>query len=376
MTLLAGGRVVTFDRVIDPGWLEVVGDRLAAVGVGPPPRPADVDLTGRTVVPGFVDLHVHGGGGSAFPPGDVEQAAAVVALHRRHGTTTTMASLVSATLPHLERAIVAYADLAADGLLAGVHLEGPWLSPAHRGAHDPALLRAPEPAEVRRLIGRSPGTVRMVTVAPELPGGMATVRGLSDAGVIAAIGHTDATYDVTRAAIEAGATLGTHLFNAMRPLHHREPGPEIALFESTHTTVELVADGVHVHPAVLRHVIGTVGPDRVALVTDAMAAAGAGDGNYRLGNLAVSVTGGVARLIDGGAIAGSTLTMDAALRFVVRECGMSLTGAARMVATTPARVLGLPDRGALTPGLRADLVVLDADLQVTAVLVAGRWASR
>lgn len=213
----------------------------------------------------------------------------------------------------------------------------------------------------------------MVTLAPELAGGIAAVRHVADAGVIAAVGHTDATYAVTCDAIAAGATVGTHLFNAMRPLHHREPGPEVALFEAPNTTVELVADGVHLHAAILRHVINTVGPDRIALITDAMAATGAGDGHYLLGNLAVQVTNGVARLVDGGVIAGSTLTMDAAFRHVVQECGVPVEAAAQMAATTPARVLGLADRGTIATGQRADLVVLDTQLHVEAVMVGGSW---
>lgn len=191
--------------------------------------------------------------------------------------------------------------------------------------------------------------------------------------MIAALGHTDASYTTTGQALDAGATVGTHLFNAMRPLHHREPGPAVAFFSRPEATVELIADGVHLHPAVLRHVIDTVGPDRVALVTDAMAATGAGDGDYLLGNLSVRVTDGVARLVDGGAIAGSTLTMDAALRYVVTTCGVPLDAAARMTASTPARVLGLADRGSIAAGHRGDLVVLDDRLRVTGVLTAGRW---
>lgn len=375
MTLLAGGRVVVPDRVLDPGWVEVAGGRLTGIGDGAPPAPVDVDLTGLTVVPGFVDMHVHGGAGGSFTSAALDEVSAAVAMHRRHGTTTTLASLVTASPAELERAVSALSDLVLDGLLAGVHLEGPWLSPAHRGAHDPALLRPPEGAEVQRLLHRARGTVRMVSLAPELPGGIAAVRQLIEAGVVAAVGHTDATYAQTRQAIGAGATVGTHLFNAMRPLHHREPGPVLALFEEPQTTVELIADGVHVHAAVLRHVIGTVGPDRVALVTDAMAAAGVGDGDYRLGDLAVVVTGGVARLVAGGAIAGSTLTMDAAFRHVVFECGVPLEAAARMAATTPARVLGLTGRGSLHAGYHADLVVLNGDLQVHAVMAGGSWVA-
>jgi N-acetylglucosamine-6-phosphate deacetylase len=371
--VLAGGRVVVPDRVLDPGWVEVVGDRLAAVGEGPPPRPADVELSGRVLVPGFVDLHVHGGGGASYTTGDPGEAARVVGFHRRHGTTTTMASLVTVGLAELERAVGGLADLVADGLLAGIHLEGPWLSAAHCGAHDPGLLRAPDGPEVERLLGRGRGTVRMVTLAPELDGGLAAVRSVVGEGALAAVGHTDATYAVTRDALDAGATVGTHLFNAMRPVHHREPGPVVALLEDPRATVEVIADGEHVHPAMLRRAVTAKGPDRVALVTDAMAAAGMADGDYELGGLDVQVAGGVARLAAGGSLAGSTLTMDAALRCAVHEAGLPLEVAARLASTTPAAVLDLDDVGAIEAGRRADLVVLDRDLRVAAVMAAGRW---
>ncbi len=375
MALLGGARVVAADAILSPGWIDVRGDRIFAVGSGSAPGPVDVDLAGTTVVPGFVDMHVHGGGGGSFTSADVDLdgAAVTAALHRSHGTTTMMASLVTAPLDALRRAVAGLSELVDDGLLAGVHLEGPWLSPGHRGAHDPALLRDPVPAEVAGLL--SSGRVRMVTLAPELPGGLAAVRQCVDAGVIAAVGHTDATYATTLDALAAGASVGTHLFNAMPPLHHRKPGPVVALSESPQTTVELIADGVHVHPAVLRLVVRAVGPDRVALVTDAMAATGAGDGDYRLGSLAVRVDGGVARLVEGGAIAGSTLTMDSAFRYVVTHCDVSLGDAARMTAGTPARTLGLADRGVVAAGLRADLVVLDKDLRVKSVMTAGHWVT-
>lgn len=373
MPVLGGGRVVVPDRVLDPGWVEVVGDRLTAVGEGPPPRPADVELSGRVLVPGFVDLHVHGGGGASYTTGDQGEATRVVGFHRRHGTTTTMASLVTVSLTELERAVGGLAELVVDGLLAGIHLEGPWLSRAHCGAHDPGLLRSPDGPEVERLLGLGRGTVRMVTLAPELEGGLAAVRRIVEGGALAAVGHTDATYAVTRDALDAGATVGTHLFNAMRPVHHREPGPVVALLEDPRATVEVIADGVHVHPAMLRRAVTAKGPERVALVTDAMAAAGMADGDYELGGLDVQVVGGVARLAAGGALAGSTLTMDAAFRGAVHEAGLPLEDAARLASTTPAGVLGLGDVGAIEAGRRADLLVLDQDLRVAAVMAAGGW---
>lgn len=375
LQVLGGGRVVLSDRVLDPGWLQITGGSIVALGGGAPPWAATVDLSGLLVVPGFVDIHVHGGAGASFQTGTGDAAASIAAFHRRHGTTTLLASLVTAPLGDLQRSVAVLADLVTDGLLAGVHLEGPWLSPGQCGAHDSALLLPPDDVALKRLLHLRPGVVQMVTLAPELPGGEAAVRAIVEAGVVAAVGHTDARYDQTRAALTAGARVGTHLFNAMRPVHHREPGPIIALLEDPRVTVELILDGVHVHPAVVRHVVTTVGPDRVALVTDAMAAAGVGDGNYHLGGLAVTVTGGVARLDQSGAIAGSTLTADVAFRRAVLDCGLPLHAAARIAATTPARTLGLQDRGTLQVGARADLAVLDGDLHVVAVMSNGAWVS-
>jgi N-acetylglucosamine-6-phosphate deacetylase len=235
-------------------------------------------------------------------------------------------------------------------------------------------LTAPDPASVDALLGAGDGAVRMVTLAPELPGGIDAVRRLVGAGVLAAIGHTDATYDETRAALVAGARLGTHLFNAMRPLRHRDPGPVGALLDSP-VDVELIADGVHLHPSVLRTVFAAK-PGRCILVTDAMAGAGAPDGDYALGQMAVEVRDGVARLADGsgtGAIAGSTLTMDAAVRFAVRTAGLPLLDVVHAATTAPPRAWALDDVGALEAGRRADLVVLDDDLEVVRVMRAGAW---
>jgi N-acetylglucosamine-6-phosphate deacetylase len=316
---------------------------------------------------------VHGGGRASYVPGDQDQAITAAALHRRHGTTTTMASLVSGTPATMGAAVSELAELVEDGVLAGIHLEGPFLSTKRRGAHDPALLMDPDPDVVRELLNAGHGSIRMVTLAAELEHAAGAVAMLAAEGVIAAVGHTDASYDETRAAIGAGATVATHLFNAMRPVHHREPGPIPALLEDERVTVELICDGVHLHAAIVRMAIAAAGVERVVLVTDAMDAAGVGDGGYVLGELAVRVVDGVARLVDGGAIAGSTLTMDRAFRFVV-QAGVPVQDAVRMASATPARLLGLSEQvGELRAGLDADLVVLDETLALQAVMAKGHW---
>lgn len=365
---------------VGPGWVEVDDDRIAAVGQGVPPRPADVDLGDAVLVPGFVDMHVHGGAGAAFPDGDAEAALRAVAFHRAHGSTTMVASLVAAGPDQLLKTVDALADLVTGGELAGVHLEGPWLAAARCGAHDPRQLRDPDPAELDRLLRAGGGAVRMVTLAPERSGGLDAVRRIVDAGAVAALGHTDASYALTREAIEAGARVGTHLFNAMAPVHHREPGPAVALMEDPRVTVELVTDGLHVHPALWEHVVRSAGTERVAAVTDAMAAAGMPDGEYHLGSMRVTVAEGVARLAAGsdgrvGAIAGSTATTDTLFAKIVRHTSgpreEALRRAVALTASSPARALGLSDVGAIAPGRRADLVVLEADLGVRQVYRAG-----
>ncbi len=378
MTVLRHARLVLPSGVVEDGWLDVRSGRIAAVGApGDAPLAEDaLDLGGHWVVPGFVDVHVHGGGGASYTTGDPEEARRVVEFHRAHGTTTTVASLVTASVADLERSVAALAHLVEDGLLAGLHLEGPYISRARCGAHDPNLLRAPDPGEVGRLLDAGRGTIRMVTIAPELPGGLDVIRQLADAGVLAAIGHTDATYAQTRAAIEAGATVATHLFNGMRGMHHREPGPVTAAMADAGVTVEIINDGVHLHPAVIGIVFDAVGADRIALITDAMSAAGMSDGVYQLGSLAVRVRDGVVRLADGGSLAGSTLTMDGAFRRAVREIGVPVEQASRAASLTPARLLGLDGRiGSLEEGKDADLVVLDDDLEVVAVMQRGAWVA-
>jgi len=364
------GRVVTPWGVHDPGYLEIDGDTIVAVGEGSAPHAVPA---GHWLVPGFVDIHTHGGGGHTFTTGDPEAARQAAAFHLAHGTTTLVASLVSAPFTLLRRATIAYAPLVREGVLAGIHLEGPYLSAARCGAHHPDHLRDPSIDELRALIDLGDGAVRMVTLAPERPGALAAIEFLTAYGVVAAIGHTDATYEQTRAAIAAGATVGTHVFNGMRPPHHRDPGPVFALLQEPSVICELIADGVHLHPGTLAFATSVTGPERAALITDAMAAAGMPDGEYELGGQAVRVTAGVARLARNGTIAGSTLTMDAALRAAV-AAGVSMVDACRMAATTPARAIGLAGSvGALAAGHRADLVHLDEQLRLVRVMRAGVW---
>jgi N-acetylglucosamine-6-phosphate deacetylase len=380
--LLAGGRVVTPEGVLGPGWIHVTGSLIGAVGPGDARDQMAqglgvTDLRGRWVLPGFVDVHAHGGGGTSFTEGSADDARSAAAFHRGHGSTTMLASLVTAPLAELEARAAMLAGLADEGVIAGVHLEGPFLSAARCGAQDPRHMLAPDVAVFERLHAAARGHLRVITLAPELPGAAGVIRAAVGAGVTVAVGHTDATAEVTSAAVDAGATHATHLFNGMRPWHHREPGAAGALLDRDEVTCEIVADGVHLHDMTVRLAARAAGPGRLVLVTDAMAAAGMPDGSYRLGSQWVDVAGGVARLAGGagnpGAIAGSTATMATVLRHAV-AAGVPVTEAAAAASTTPARVLGLGDRtGALRPGLAADLVVCDDEFRLTGVMRHGRW---
>lgn len=373
-TVLTGARVVLPSGVEDAGTLSVEGRSIAENVRGETPS---FDLPGHWIVPGFVDMHVHGGGGASFSAGTAEQALTVIGTHRRHGTTTMVASTVTGELGDLAQQAGTLSELVEQGDLAGVHFEGPFISPERCGAHDPALLRDPDPTEVRKLVDAARGSARMMTLAPERPGGLESVRMLADSGVIAAVGHTDSTYEAAKEAVEAGATVATHLFNAMPGLSHRTPGPVAALLEDERVTVELINDGTHLHPAVLELAFGSAGAGRVAFITDAMGAAGMGDGRYPLGPLEVEVRDGVARLAEGGSIAGSTLTLDHAFRRAVTVDGLPVEDAVRALSANPARLLGVDDRtGSLEVGKYADLVVLDADFGLAGVMRQGEWVVR
>lgn len=381
--VLPGGTTVNGRVVVDGSRITYAGGPAedgtdTGSGTGPDTRAGDsVDLSGYWLVPGFVDIHNHGGGGASFTNGTAEDILTGVHTHRLHGTTTVVASTVTGEMDALVERAGLLSELAEQGDVAGVHFEGPFISPCRKGAHAQALLRDPDPADVRKLLDAARGQARMVTLAPELPGGLDSVRLLAEHGVIAAVGHTDATYDQTVAAIDAGATVATHLFNAMPPLAHRSPGPVAALLEDERITVELINDGTHLHPAALRLALHQAGAARVAFITDAMDAAGFGDGVYRLGPMAVEVKDGVARLAEGGSIAGSTLTLDRAFQRAATVDRLPVQDIVRVLSETPARVLGAYDTvGSLEPGKDADMVVLDADFALVGVMRKGAWVVR
>ena len=357
------------------GYVAFSGATISSTGTGNDwlsLEPADaVDAAGALLVPGFVDIHGHGGGGCSFDS-DASDIRTALAVHRSHGTTRSVLSLVTGSIDDLVERVALVADLTeSDPTILGSHLEGPFLDVGHKGAHDPDLLCAPDAATIARLLTAGRGTIRQVTLAPELAGGMDAVRQFTAAGVAVAVGHTDTDFDGARRAFDAGASILTHAFNAMNGIHHRHPGPVLAAAATPTVTLEIINDGVHVHPDVVRLAF-SVAPGRIALVTDAMAAAGSTDGSYQLGTLSVDVVDGVARLADGDSIAGSTLTQDAALRRAVAEVGLPVAEAMAALTETPARAIGRAhDLGRLDVGFAADAVLLDDGYAVTAVWAAG-----
>lgn len=341
---------------------------------------------GSILLPGLVDLHCHGAAGGDFPSGDPEAARTAVEFLHRSGTTTVLASLVTAPPEDLLRSLGVLRVLADEGLVAGVHAEGPFLSQARCGAQDPRFLRDPDLEFLGDLLDAAGGHLRIMTYAPELPGAEGLVRELASHGVVPSLGHTDADTRTTADSLAKAAELlavsapdgarptVTHLFNGMPPLHHRSPGPVAACLElaaAGRVAVELVADGVHLAPATVRMVFGLVGAANVALVTDSMAATGLPDGEYDLGPAGVVVRDGEARLRSNGALAGGTATLLDVVRRTVAS-GVDPADAVLSATAVPAGILGLGEEvGSLRAGLRADVVVVDPDFRPVTVLRGG-----
>ncbi len=368
-------RVITPETEIPDGTVLVAEGRILHAGVGAPPDSVSAwDLRGLTVAPGFIDLHVHGGGGFSLAEGDPEQIREYARWAAAGGVTGFLVTL----LPDERRRLVEYVESAAnacDGEIGGarplgINLEGPFLNALRCGALDPDVLRPADVAELREYLLAARGLLRIMTIAPELPGAAAIAEAVG-AGVAVALGHSDATYDEAMRAFSLGVGHVTHCFNAMRPFHQREPGCLGAALNAHDVTAELIADGVHVHPAAMEMLLRLKGVEKTVLITDAIAVAGIGDGEFELQGARVEVKDGVARRAD-GRLGGSTATMDAMVRNAARWLAVSEAEAIRMATLNPASVIGVADRkGRIAPGYDADLVVLSPELNVEMTFIAG-----
>ena len=377
-TLLRGGLIDLPDGGTKTVDVLLTGDRIEVVapGLDAPDGAVTWDASGLTLAPGFIDVHVHGGGGFSLITGDVSEIESYARWVVSRGVTSFLATVCADSLEAGLRAVGVAASVTGPveggATVLGVNLEGPFVSPERPGALPPAWMRAPNDETLRRLMDAAGGALRVMTVAPELEGAVHVIETLVQSGVRVSVGHTDATYEQARTAFEAGASHVTHAFNAMRPLHHREPGPLVAALGFDGVTVEVIADGVHLHPATVSLLVRAFGPERVCLVTDAVSPAGLGEGSFRIGGHEARLEGGSIRLPD-GTIAGSAATMDAVVRNVVSSGVADLADAARMASATPARALGLDTwKGAIAPGYDADIVVLNGALDVAATWVGGR----
>lgn len=397
---LITGTLVTDGGLVDDGLLATEGGRIVyagpaegfdRTGFGVESGSDQRDLpTDRLILPGLVDIHNHGGHGGDFPGGNEDSARTAVDFLHRSGTTTLLASMVTASPADLLKGIAVYVGMTREGLLAGIHLEGPFLSHARCGAQNPDWLRDPDPVLLAELIEAGQGHIVSMTYAPELPQADALVALMTSHGITPSLGHTDCDAQTAAASLaQAAAGLAsagsprtggrptvTHLFNGMPPMHHRSPGPVAACLRAARegrAAVELVADNTHLDPQTVLTVFTLVGAANILLVTDSMAAAGLGDGQYTLGPSAVTVSGGVATLDSTGSIAGGTATLLDVVRRTV-GAGVPLQDAVLAATGVPAAVLGLDGQiGSLRPGLRADAVVVSRDLELSAVLRGGEW---
>jgi N-acetylglucosamine-6-phosphate deacetylase len=374
VTVLTGASVVTPDGIVGNGWVQLDGSTISGYGSGQAPDGVEERLDGGWLVPGYLDIHCHGGNAADFGSADPDQLTQAATFHLAYGSTGVLASLVTAPVSALCHQLAVAADVVESGgtNVVGIHLEGPFLSQHRCGAQNPEHLILPNLEDFTKMVDASRGRLTMMTIAPELPGAIELIEACAVAGVVAAIGHTDATYEQAAAAFRAGATVATHLFNGMRPIHHREPGPVLAALDAG-AGCEVINDGVHVHPAVLR-LVAERDPAQLVLITDAISATGIGDGTYELGGQQVSVSEGQARLATNGSLAGSTVTMDEAVRRAVTEADLPIEVAVAAASTNPARLMGMAGvRGSIAAGLVADLIHLDVDLRPLRIMRNGGW---
>ncbi|TCZ80741.1 N-acetylglucosamine-6-phosphate deacetylase [Paenibacillus albiflavus] len=332
-----------------------------------------IDGNGMWLIPGMIDVHIHGANGYDMMDGTEASIQEVSRTCAATGCTSFLATSVSSTMDDLLnmiRSVKSVIGREQGARIAGIHLEGPYLNPKRKGMQNEKYLRHPDLDEMKLIFQEAGSLIKMVTIAPELPGGLELISYLKDQGVVIAVAHSDATYEEAKEAFGAGASHVTHCFNGMRPIHHRDPGLIVAAFEEQHVSLQAIVDQVHLHPAILRLMHRIKGPEGMVLITDALQAMGVGDGEYLFGGHHVTVSEGIARLAD-GTLASSTVTMNEALRLTV-ENGISFTDAVQMASTSPARILGLANKGKIELGCDADFVLLDEKYEVKWTMIRGQ----
>ncbi|WP_339265412.1 N-acetylglucosamine-6-phosphate deacetylase [Paenibacillus sp. FSL K6-1330] len=332
-----------------------------------------IDGKGMWLIPGMIDVHIHGANGYDMMDGTEDSIQEVSRACAATGCTSFLATSVSSTIEDLLnmiRSVKSVIGREQGAKIAGIHLEGPYLNPKRKGMQNEKYLRHPNLEEIKLIFQEAGSLIKMVTIAPELPGGLELISYLKEQDVVIAVAHSDATYEEAKLAFAAGASHVTHCFNGMRPIHHRDPGLIVAAFEEPHVSLQAIVDQIHLHPAIVRLMHRLKGPEGMVLITDALQAMGLGDGNYMFGGHHVTVSEGIARLAD-GTLASSTVTMNEALRLTVAN-GISMEDAVHMASTTPARILGLSHKGKIEVGYDADLVLMDERYQVQWTMIEGK----
>jgi len=374
--LFTNARIIGSPDTIPCGWLSTKNNKITAFAAVEPPKDSSnkvIDISGSIIMPGFIDIHTHGALGSDYMVGSLEEINQISSFYAAHGVTSFLATTYAASSDEISNAITTIKTTMGQepgARILGIHLEGPWLNPIMAGAQSKRAIRTATREEVLPYLDS--GLIRLVTIAPEIQQNQWLIKACRKRGIIISAGHTNATNDEMQTAVKMGITQVTHCFNAMRPLHHREPGMVGAALTIPELYCELIADNIHVHPAVMKLLVKAKTPDKVILITDSISAAGMSDGTYQLEGQSVICDNGSAHLVD-GTLAGSTLTMDAALRNLLLATGDTLEGLWGCSSKNAAVALKIADRkGKIAPGFDADVVVLDTNLHVQLTVVDGR----
>ncbi|RKN85537.1 N-acetylglucosamine-6-phosphate deacetylase [Paenibacillus ginsengarvi] len=378
--IVTNAKIVTEQEVIDGGYIVLENGKIKSIGRGLPEQTdagaETIDARGGWILPGFIDVHVHGGYGADFMDASRESLDTITKFHSGHGTTSIVATTLTGPKDQLTKVLDTVNEYMAAPMpyaqVVGVHLEGPFINVKYKGAQNPAYIVPPQKAWLEEWHAKYPGLIRQLSLAPETEGALELIAWLRQNGINAAAAHTDATYDQVIAAADAGLNQAVHTFNAMTPIHHRNPGTAGAVLTDDRIRAEIICDGHHVHPACIKLLTKAKTDDNLIMITDAMSAAGLENGIYDLGGLAVQVSGGVATLVEGNSLAGSTLTMIGALRYVTANVGVTVPQASRYMSGNPARQLGIFERtGSLEAGKHADVLLISPDLTLERIWIRG-----